>query len=291
MDEFRADLHCHTTCSDGTVSPQEIVRLAVKVGLQGLAITDHDTIDAYSEAMPEAENLRLSLISGVEFSAIHRLISVHILAYSFSLNSSIIQALCQKHYQRRLERNQLILERLAVYGMPLTNEDIAAAYHWLFQHDDKKYHKRPVGRPHIAVAMFNKGYVQSIQQAFHDYIGEGKPCYVVGNPTTVEETLALIHQARGLSIIAHPHLIENGAVLQDLLEMPFDGIEGYYARFSSHHHERWIQIGLRKGWIITGGSDFHGDLKPHLALGSSWVNEETFHLLLNRFQQNQLSNG
>jgi predicted metal-dependent phosphoesterase TrpH len=280
MSCFRADLHCHTTCSDGTVTPPEIIQMACDSGLQGLAITDHDTIEAFKEALPIAQAKQFPLISGVEFSAVHRKANIHILGYSFGLSSIQIHEFCKRHYQRRELRNHAILELLASHGMPLAREDFSADFF-----SDHSQH--PMGRPHIALAMVKKGYVHSIQQAFHSYIGEGKPCYVSGEAFSIEETLEIIHQAGGLAIIAHPHLIGNTAILKDLLSMPFDGIEGYYARFPRNVQERWIKIGANKGWIITGGSDFHGSIKPDLPLGSSWVNEETFMILQNHFQANQ----
>ncbi len=282
IEDFRADLHCHTTYSDGTISPQDIVQLACDIGLKGLSITDHDTIEAYQEAIPAAQAKHLPLISGVEFSAVHQQTNVHILAYSFPLSSPFIREFCQRHYQRREHRNRLMMERLASQGMPLSREDFPEH---LFTPDSH----HPIGRPHIALAMLKKGYVHSIQQAFHDYIGEGKPCYAPGEPFSVEETLDIIHQAKGLAVIAHPHLIEKVGIIKDLISMNFDGIEGYYARFPRQAQERWIKIGARKGWIITGGSDFHGEIKPTLPLGSSWVSEETFHILQQHFQRNQES--
>jgi predicted metal-dependent phosphoesterase TrpH len=272
--QFRADLHCHTTCSDGTVTPEEIIQVALDKRLQGLSITDHDTIEAYRTAFPIAQAKGLKLISGVELSATHRQTSVHVLAYSFALSSPLIRSFCQRHHQRRQERNQRILDLLTQHGMPLTAEDLSASPH-------------SIGRPHIALAMQKKGYVSTMQQAFHDYIGEGKPCYARGEAVSVEETLDIIHRARGLAVIAHPHLIENVGIVKDLLEMNFDGIEGYYGRFLPSEHERWLKIGARKGWVITGGSDFHGSIKPMLPLGCSWVNEETFKVLQCHFQENQ----
>jgi 3',5'-nucleoside bisphosphate phosphatase len=274
---FRADLHCHTTCSDGTVTPTDIITLAIESHLSGLSITDHDTVDAYQEALPIAKQNQFPLVSGVEFSAMHKETSVHILAYSFSLQSEMIQNLCLKHKQRRIERNHLIIERLGKAGMPLQNEDICEL--------ESDFHSS-VGRPHIAAAMVKRGYVESIQQAFNLYLGEGKPCYAAGRSFSVEETVDIIHQAKGLAVIAHPHLIENVKTLRDLLDMEFDGIEGYYARFPPQAHERWIKIGKRKEWIITGGSDFHGQIKPNLPLGCSWIGKETFSILLEHFKKN-----
>lgn len=280
MNDFRADLHCHTTCSDGTFSPTEIIQLACDLGLQGLSITDHDTIAAYEEAVPFAKAKQLPLISGLELSAMHGQTSVHILAYSFSLSSANLQDFCQQHQHRREVRNRAILDLLASHGMPLSWEDFP-------EERLSPQLKHSMGRPHIALAMMKKGYVNSIQQAFHNYIGEGKPCFVPSTAFSVEETLERIHRANGLAVIAHPHLIENVRIVRDLLEMKFDGIEGYYARFPLSEHERWLKIGARKGWMITGGSDFHGTIKPNIPLGCSWVNEETFSLLLQHFQSNQ----
>ncbi|WP_068468220.1 PHP domain-containing protein [Candidatus Protochlamydia phocaeensis] len=278
MNDFRADLHCHSTCSDGTYTPQKLIELAIEKQLQGLSITDHDTIAAYKEAMPLAQERHFPLISGVEFSAVHRQTSIHILAYSFPLHSGQIDEFCARHAQRRSKRNQAIINRLSLRGMPLSEEDLQAL----------PYPASSIGRPHIALAMLKKGYVSSIQQAFQDHIGEGKPCYEGGESFSIEETLAVIHQAKGLAVIAHPHLIGNVKVLRDLLDMNFDGIEGYYGRFPLSEHKRWIKIGARKGWLITGGSDFHGEIKPALPLGSSWVNEETFSILHNHFKNNQI---
>lgn len=276
---FRADLHCHSTCSDGTLSPVEIIELALKNNLQGLSITDHDTISAYPVALAASLKTSLNLISGIEFSAMHRNTSVHILAYSFSPESQIIKDFCSKHQNRRIQRNREILSLLALSKMPLTEKEVDCSELPPTEHI--------IGRPHIASAMVKKGYVSTMQEAFNLYIGEGKPCYSAGSYFSVEETIDLIHQARGLAIIAHPHLVENSRVLQDLLTMPFDGIEGYYGRFNKEQCARWVKIGEKKGWLITGGSDFHGTIKPTLQLGNSWVNENTFRVLQNHFLANQ----
>ncbi len=279
MNDFRADLHCHTNCSDGTASPKELIQLACKIGLKGLSITDHDTVEAYHEALPAAIDNKLSLIPGVEFSTVHKLTSVHVLAYSFALDSPPILNFCQNQRKMRVNRNRSILDLLATHGMPLSAEDFPEEiFHSQTDHS--------FGRPHIATAMMKKGYVKSVQQAFQTFIGEGKPCFTPGNRFSVEETIEIIHQAKGLAVIAHPHLIENVSILKDMLSMNFDGIEGYYSRFTRPEQERWIKIGARKGWLITGGSDYHGDIKPNTPLGCSWVNEEIFKVLENHYQQN-----
>ena len=121
--------------------------------------------------------------------------------------------------------------------------------------------------------MLEKGAVSSIQEAFDRFIGEGKPCFEPGESVTPEETIQIIQNAGGKAFIAHPHLVRKGSVLNALLSMPFDGIECYYGRF--HNHEkRWLTVAERNGLLVSGGSDFHGTVKPHTELGCSWVPEE-----------------
>ncbi|HEY4831081.1 MAG TPA: PHP domain-containing protein [Waddliaceae bacterium] len=269
MQDFRADLHCHSTFSDGSKTPKEIVLQAKRNGLSGLSITDHDTIDAYETAFSIAADHSLDLIPGVEFSAEHRGHSVHILGYSFSTKSLFIQQLCQKHFQRRIRRYKAILELLARESMPISEQELTEQYP---SHTN-------IGRPHIALVMVKKGYVKSLEEAFFRFLAEGKSCYVKGESFSVEETIRVIHEGGGLAIIAHPHLMKRRDILKDLLDMNFDGIEGYYANFGIEENKRWIDIGKKKKWIITGGSDSHGNIKPQITLGCSWVGESTFHIL------------
>ncbi len=281
MIDFRADLHCHTTCSDGALSPIELVKKAKQNGLSGLSITDHDSIEAYAGAMPCANEIGLPLVSGAEFSSVHQDVSVHILGYAFPLNSEIIHAFCQKHEKRRTSRNRIILEKLAAIDKPVSEEEVLACT--LARQSSAK---QIVGRPHIAQAMVKKGYVANIQEAFKLYIGEGKNCYERGPLFSAEETIEIIHQAKGLAVIAHPHLIKEQHVVQQLVEMNFDGIECYYSNFLNAQNNRWLKIAKRKNWLITGGSDFHGDLRPNVELGSSWVDESHFRALQSRFHEN-----
>jgi predicted metal-dependent phosphoesterase TrpH len=273
MTEFRADLHCHSTCSDGTMTPKELVRYAKEVGLDGLSITDHDSINAYESAIPLAEEIGLRMVSGVEFSSTLSGVSVHVLGYSFSLDHPAIANLCRLHEQRRLERNRAILEKLKKSGMPIDESVLSRS-------------TNTTGRPHIAVEMVAKGYVGSVQEAFNMYLGDGKSCYAEGQPISTQQTIDAIHEAKGFAVIAHPHLLKNDQVLFALLRMNFDGIEGYYAKFMSAQQKRWVKIGEHKGWLVTGGSDFHGGMKPHNALGSSWVRDQTFEILEKRFFEN-----
>jgi len=281
MSEFRADLHCHTTCSDGTVKPDDMILLAKKTGLSGLSITDHDTIEAYDSLLELAKKEDLMLLPGIEISTMHKETSVHVLAYAFSLQNEEMKRFCEIHKEKRKQRNSLILEKLSKKNMILNEDDILNSFSL---YSGKK--SNLIGRPHIALAMVQKGYVKDIQDAFRLYIGEGKACFVPGTYNSVEETIDLIHRVNGFAIIAHPHLVTVQSVLQDILKMPFDGIEAYYAKFSPAFEKRWVKLASKKNWMITGGSDFHGELKPLIPLGCSWVGKETFDILYQRYLSN-----
>ncbi len=270
MNAFRADLHCHTTASDGSLSPEELLHLAKEVGLSGLAITDHDTMEAYDVAIPLAEELGIELLPGIELSSIHEGQSVHILGYGYDLQSPTLHTFCEWHAERRKLRNREILSLLEKRGMPVTEEEMQEV---------KGVGRRIYGRPHIAQAMINKGYVRTIREAFDRWIAEGKPCYAPGIRVSSEETIEKLHEAGGKAVIAHPHLIRAPKLVKELLEMPFDGIEGYYGKLGPDQERQWVVIGKKNGWLVTGGSDFHGASKPHIPLGCSWVDETTFRAL------------
>jgi predicted metal-dependent phosphoesterase TrpH len=271
MSDFRADLHCHSSCSDGSLSPEELVRHACAIGLQGLSITDHDSLEAYRTALPEAKLRQLKLISGIELSSAHNNTTIHILGYSFTHHHPVLQKLCLQHTTRRSQRNQEILSNLAKLKMPISQEDFS------------EITSSAIGRPHIAQIMVKKGYVPSVQAAFKMFLGENKPAYAQGTHPSVEETIQAIHAANGLAVIAHPHLIDSKKIIHELLEMNFDGIECYYAKFTRDQNAKWLKIAQEKNWIKTGGSDFHGDIKPNINLGSSWLPRDSFHPLYEHY--------
>ncbi len=274
MTEFRADLHCHSTYSDGSLSPLELIQLAIKKGLQGLSITDHDTIGAYPEAIVYGQQHHVTVIPGIEFSASHNGKPVHILGYAFDLNSPSIRALCNNHKTRRQQRNQAMMDRLAALEMPIDNADLPTTITG-----------GTIGRPHIASAMMKRGYVTSVQEAFKKYLREGGAAYVPGSRITIEETIQAIHDAKGLAVIAHPHLVADEQTITYLFNMPFDGIEAYYCLFPLDRCQRWLKAAQKRDWFITGGSDFHGDVKPNIPLGASWTPEATFQRLCDHHKQ------
>lgn len=259
---YRADLHCHSTSSDGTCSPEELLLLAKEKELSALSITDHDTLDAYTdELFAKSKEVGVKLYTGVEFSTRHKKFPVHLLGYGVKKTEEIL-SFCAQHQERRLKRNRSIIEKLRRLSIIIDEEDLGNPA------------DRTVGRPHIAELLLRKHYVSSIQDAFDRYIGEGKPCFDPGESFTPEETIEKIHKAGGKAFIAHPHLVKKKAILDDLLKMDFDGIECYYGLFHGGQETKWLRIAKEKGWLVSGGSDFHGAIKPHIGLGCSWVDEE-----------------
>lgn len=282
MIPFRADLHCHSVFSDGSETPEGLVKLAIAKGLSALSITDHDTAAAYETAIPLFSAAGIELITGIEFSTTHHEYNIHILGYGFKPKGEAVQNLCNRHTRRRAARNLAMLALLAKQGIDIQPEDLLNAIP-----QESITHKRVIGRPHIAIAMIKKGYVSTPQEAFQKYLAEGRPCYIQGETFTIDETLDAIHADGGIASIAHPHLIKNGSIVAYLLTKPFDAIECYYGNFAAHHHTRWLKIARHKGWLITGGSDFHGTAKPGLELGSSWIGKEDYDAFINRLNQNR----
>lgn len=271
---FRADLHCHSTHSDGSYTPQELVQLAKKMKLNALAITDHDSISAFSVA---SENLPedFQLLPGVELSTTLGAIQIHVLGYAFQPESTLFQQFCIECRQQRCDRNREILERLRAHGLQIAEEEIMTTGDYVTAY----------GRPHIAAAMLKRGYVKSIAEAFKRYLGEHAPCYVPGRRYSVQEAISVIHEADGKAIIAHPHLVPGTSVIEQLLQFDFDGLEAYYSQFPAHVNQKWARIAEERGWLATGGSDFHGAMRPNVLLGSAVTPEPVFQVLWNHFIQ------
>lgn len=253
-------MHCHSIFSDGTHTPKELIDLAKKQNLQGLSITDHDTVAAYTdELFIYAEGEGVTLVSGVEFSTYLGDIGVHILGYDFDWKNPTLLNFCNAHTERRKARNQSMLEKLEEEGMPINIEELEG-----------------LGRPHIAKAMIQKGYVEDFKEAFDFYIGDGRPCYVKGESFSVEETIEIIRGASGKVFLAHPIFIEKRTVLNQLLQMDFDGIECYYGKCNAKQNQDMIRLAEKHGMMISGGSDFHGENKAYLPLGAAFITEEHF---------------
>jgi hypothetical protein len=266
---FRADLHIHSCCSDGTDTPLQILELAKLAGLNGLSITDHDTIQAYTpEFFDAAQEKGLELVMGVEISSEWQGLTVHVLAYSFDLH---LQELIEQVQERRKERNRRILEKLKKKGIIIDEEELHVSGP-----------SQIVGRSQIAAAMVRKKAVSTAQEAYNVYLNDNGSCYASGGKFSPHEVIAAIHKDNGLAVLAHPHFLKRGHFLREILALPFDGIECYYGRLPKEQEMPWVKIARERGWIATGGSDFHGSVQANLPIGCSWVGEETFWKMANR---------
>ncbi len=265
------DLHCHTTYSDGTFTPKELLAHAKERGIVGLSITDHDTFQAFLEL----EHEDFPLLPGVELTCDFEQKSIHILGYAFNVRDMAFQAFCQRQRDFRKERLVKMCELLTLHGTPIHASDVITT-------DDGNY---TWGRVHIALQLMKKGYVPTVTDAFKRYIGDKSPSYVSGKKCTVQEAIDAIHAAKGFAVVAHPHLIDSKSQARRLLALNFDGIEAYYARFRAQENEHWAIRARAKNLFTTGGSDFHGLPKPESFLGSSYCPEDTFEMLMKHYQE------
>jgi hypothetical protein len=243
----RADLHTHTTASDGRLSPPGLVQKAHLRGLVALSITDHDTIAAYPTATLAAEQYGIELIPGVELSANVRGTDVHLLGYGFDLAGAGLRAHLTRYRQERLDRAHEIAARMTALGRPLSIDRVLALAG-----------SGAVGRPHLARAIVEAGHADTMQGAFEQFIGEGAPAFVPKGTAEPEELIELIHAAGGLCVLAHPATFVRVEFVALLVEAGLDGIETVHPAHDADLRAYWERIAHRFGLIETGGSDYHG---------------------------------
>jgi predicted metal-dependent phosphoesterase TrpH len=262
---FSADLHSHSTASDGSLTPTELVRLASEIGLRALAVTDHDTIGGLAEARAATRSLGLELIDGVELSVEDNDGRFHMLGYCFDPNSAEMADTLVDLRERRRRRNEKIIQRAHEIGLEITWDDILKHV----GEDDEV-----VGRPHFAEALVENGYASSVQDAFDRFLASGQPLYFPKNGLSSRDAIGLIHRAGGVAVMAHPSLTKwaDPPVLEARLaylknEMGLDGVEARYNKHTLAQTESYLQIASRLELLVTGGSDFHGSPKPTVRLG------------------------
>jgi len=256
------DLHTHSTASDGTLGPADLVRLAWERGLQAVALTDHDTIDGLAEAVAAGAELGIEVIPGVEISARHPGGSMHILGYFLDYQNARLSERLAVLKQARKDRNPQILAKLNALGIPLTMEQV-----------ERFSGGGQIGRPHIARALFEAGYVRSLQEAFDLYLGNQGKAYVSKFRFPPEEALGMIRDAKGVPVLAHPFTLglEDPALLREKLmslkALGLAGVEVYYPEHSPEQEALCLSLARELGLLISGGSDFHGENKPEVELG------------------------
>jgi predicted metal-dependent phosphoesterase TrpH len=256
----RADLHIHSIASDGKLTPADIVREAAGRGLSFIALTDHDSIDGIVSAQAAACAFPgLKVIPGVEISTDIPHNEIHILGYFIDYTDPEFNATLQKFKNSRLQRAQKMVAKLKRLGINIDWQrvmEIASG--------------SSIGRPHIAQAMLEKGYITSFKQAFTEYLGHDRPAYVAREKMTPTEAVALIIKAKGLPVLAHPlTLTDPEAMTMELKAGGLVGIEAYYNGYTPEEVDRLVAIADKYKLIATGGSDYHGLDPTETAIGGT----------------------
>lgn len=271
----RIDLHTHSTVSDGTDSPRELVRAAAAAGLDVVALTDHDTWDGLDEAAAEADAVGIGFLPGAEVSCAWQEHSVHVIAYGGDRTHEALVAELARIRAGRTERVPRMLERLAALGMPLTEADVAA-----HAHDTPS-----IGRPHIADAMVAAGYVADRDEAFAGYLAEGGPAYVDRYSPDVFSAVRLLRSAGAVPVVAHPWGRGSRRVLPlDVLASLVEaGLAGWEVDHVDHTDEERLVLrehARELGVLATGSSDYHGTGKTRNPLGVYCTDPEQYERLL-----------
>jgi 3',5'-nucleoside bisphosphate phosphatase len=245
----QVDLHIHTTASDGRFSPQEIVRQAREYGLKYIAITDHDSIDGVIPAQKAAKKYpELTVLAGVEINTDIPQGELHILGYQVDCSHRELQNTLKKLRNSRIERARKMIERLGKLGVEID-----------FKRVRELAGQGAIGRPHIAQAMLEKGYIENLKEAFTRYISRGGPAYVERDKISPEEAVTLILRAQGFPVLAHPLTLEKPEELLKLLKTNgLAGIEAYYNGYTAEQIDILLQMAVKYQLIVTGGSDYHG---------------------------------
>ncbi|MBE7493142.1 MAG: PHP domain-containing protein [Planctomycetes bacterium] len=246
---LKVDLHSHSICSDGTLSPTALVREARARGLDVLALTDHDTVAGVAEAQAEADRAGLRLVHGVEFTVDCLGIEIHVLGLGVNCRNRALTSLCDEIRSRRRTRFMEMIARLRAVGVPLKDPEIP--------------HEVALARPLLARVMIQQGFVATQSEAFERYLRKGRPGYVEHNRLKAVQAIEAIHAAGGLAFVAHPGLYQRGdEIVFDLRQSGLDGIECVH---SDHRHdvqEHYRALADKLGLLVSGGADFHGPDHP-----------------------------
>ena len=262
------DLHIHTTASDGTFTPEQVVSHAHQLKLKAIAITDHDTVAGSKEALRSGVPHSLGFLTGVEISSTPPPSypgsgSFHLLGYSIRLDDPNLNRTLEKLQQARKNRNPAIINRLNKLGISITLDEVR-----------KEAGEGQLGRPHIAQLMVKKGVVASINEAFDQFLGTGKPAYVDKQRVECFKAIEIILDAGGVPVLAHPGLLDYKTedqldeLVGKLKKAGIQGMEVYYSGHTQDQTRLYAELAQRHGLLMTGGSDFHGAIQPEIEMGS-----------------------
>jgi hypothetical protein len=274
------DLHTHSTASDGSFSPRELIRHAKEKGLSAVALTDHDTVEGIEDALQEGLESGVEVIPGIEISVEYKP-EMHILGYFFGDSYKNAAGVLESLIKSRNERNPKIISKLNELGYDITLDEVK-----------NEAKGKVVARPHIAKVLVKKGYIKSTESAFERLLGYGKPAYFPKNRMTPEEGVREILDAGGIPVLAHPiFLFPNIAPLDELLgelaSYGLKGIEAYYTDNTVKDTGNFLRLALKHNLLATGGSDFHGTFKPNIEIGCGYGNLKVPYELLDKMKYSQ----
>jgi len=255
------DLHTHSTASDGSYSPEELVKLAKEAGLLAIALTDHDTVDGLPLAKKTAQDIGINFVCGVEISVkFEGKGHFHLLGYFKSPEVPELSGVLKKLHEARAKRNERMIEKLNELGVDISMEEL------------REVAKGEIGRPHIAKLLVAKGVVKSFEEAFDKYLKKGAPAYVPKALLTPEEAISLVLKAGGVPVLAHPVTLKLDyyslkEYIKRLKDLGLKGIEAYYTEHTEDLTQELLKYAKEFDLIVTGGSDFHGENKPDIKLG------------------------
>jgi predicted metal-dependent phosphoesterase TrpH len=245
----KGDFHLHSTASDGVHPPTWVMETAAVRGVQVLSLTDHDTTAGYPEARRAANRLGLQLIPGIELSTDLGKVDVHLLGYGINIQSKPLQDFLAWQREGRIGRAQKIVGILRDHGMPI---EVSRVFEIAGE--------ATVGRPHVARALLERGYVSSVQEAFDLWLGNGKPADVDREKLAPEDAIRVIHENGGVAFVAHAIFMGEDwpGVVEQLAKWGLDGIETYYKHYDPPTVAKHAEVGRRLGLALSGGSDYHG---------------------------------
>lgn len=261
MDHRIIDLHVHSTESDGTLTPEDLVAEAKKAELAAFALTDHDTCQGVGKAMPLAASAGIELIPGIELSTDYHGKEVHIVGLYIDIENEQLLKKTAEYRKCRSERNALMVEALRKEGLSITMEELVA------ENPDCV-----ITRANIARFLYEHGQIKSVREAFDRYIGDHCKCYVGRLKVASTDAVRLIKEAGGTAILAHPLLygLSNTnlqKMIDELKPVGLDGLEAIYSTYTTGEEQQMKRLARENGLLISGGSDFHGSNKPDIALG------------------------
>ncbi|HSH69535.1 MAG TPA: PHP domain-containing protein [Deferrisomatales bacterium] len=258
------DLHIHSDCSDGALSPEALVERAHRLGLRALALTDHDTVAGNDRAVAAGKEWGLPVLAGIEISTQWRGLTFHLLGYGVTRTDGAVASTLEFLVESRRQRNPRMVEKLRHLGVEITMEEVRA-----------RAGGEVVGRPHFAAVLLAKGVVRSNQEAFDRFLGRGAPAYLDKARLDPEAACRLVHDAGGVAVLAHPGLVERDRpdllvpLLDHMTGLGMAGIEAYYSRHDPGQTLQYRNLARQRGLLVTGGSDFHapGQGAPELGRG------------------------